>query len=67
MGVPGERMTKQSYTTLSWNQSPVKFKAVRRFRRWYIGSKEEVVSGRTMNTPQSPLMLTFIYYDIMFH
>ena len=27
MRVPGERMTEESYATLSWNQPPVKFKA----------------------------------------
>ena len=40
MGVPGERMTKESYATLSWNQPPVKFKAERRFRGRCIGSRE---------------------------
>ena len=37
LGVPGKRMTEESYATLSWNQPPVKFKAERRFRGRYIG------------------------------
>ena len=40
MGVPGERMTEESYATLSWNQLPEKFKAERRFRGRCIGSRE---------------------------
>ena len=43
MGVPGERMTEESYATLSWNQPPVKFKAERRFRGWCFGSREGVL------------------------
>ena len=38
--VLGERMTEESYATSSWNQPPVKFKAERRSRGWYIGSRE---------------------------
>ena len=41
MGVPGERMTEESYATLSWNQLPAKFKAERRIRGRCTGSKEE--------------------------
>ena len=33
-------MTEDSYATLSWNQTPVKFKAERWFRGWCIGSRE---------------------------
>ena len=40
MGVPGERMTEESYATLSRNQLPAKFKAERRFRGRCIGSRE---------------------------
>ena len=42
MGVPGERMTEESYATLSWDQLPAKFKAERLFRGWCIGSREGV-------------------------
>ena len=42
IGVPGERMTEESYATLSWNQPPVKFKSERRFRGRCIGSREGV-------------------------
>ena len=42
MGVPGKRTTEESYTTLSWNQLPAKFKAERRFRGRCIGSREGV-------------------------
>ena len=42
MGVPDERMTEESYATLSWNQPLVKFNAERRFRGRCIGSKEGV-------------------------
>ena len=35
MGVLGERMTEESYATLSWNQPPVKFKKKKQ-RRKYI-------------------------------
>ena len=38
--VPGERMTEESYATLSRNQPPVKVKAERRFRGRCIGSRE---------------------------
>ena len=42
MGVSDERVTEESYATLSWNQPPVKFKAERRLRGRCIGSREEV-------------------------
>ena len=38
--VLGERLTEESYATLSWNQTPTKFKAKRRFRERCIGSRE---------------------------
>ena len=41
-GGSDERMTVESYTTLSWNQLPVTFKAGRWLRGRCIGSKEEV-------------------------
>ena len=37
-----ERMTEESYATLSRNQPPVKFKAEKQFRGWCIGSREGV-------------------------
>ena len=40
MGDLGERITKESYVTLSWNQLPGKFKDERRFRGQCIGSRE---------------------------
>ena len=38
----GERMTEESYVTLSWNQLPLKFKSERLFRGRCIGSREGV-------------------------
>ena len=51
MGVPGERMTEESYATLSWNQPPVKFNAERRFRGWCFGSREGVLVLTGMPRP----------------
>ena len=56
MGVPGERMTENSYATLSWHQPPVKFKAEKKKKKKNIENYlifQENAGSSTISEPRN--------------